>query len=334
MTNQHAPELLILKRHSAQTSRKSELKQSLQASLARHHVSLACLASFNFAGCNDFLDSEDFLADTPTGNVVLIDQPLAGSEQVSRRSQYIRRDAGKDASMNRIGVYVMLLALMTASGSGCALRRGFVPCCGSCGQGCGGIQGCNDCGVTNDPILGDCGSCGVCGGNSCPGFTPGGFMKYMLTCGSGCSNQIYYGEWISDPPACCDPCDNCGKFTGPVCCRRPGAATIGAMWGSRFPGSCCGGSCGGGCSDGGGYVSNNYAESHSGQHRGVPAANGGPLEEIPPSQPATPTPAMSPRRAAPEPKAMRPTDARGVSYSANQMPRRPGNPYPGTLIPR
>ena len=30
-------------------------------------------------------------------------------------------------------------------------------------------------------------------------------------CGCG---EVYYGPWIDTPPACCDPCDNCGSFHG------------------------------------------------------------------------------------------------------------------------
>jgi len=32
-------------------------------------------------------------------------------------------------------------------------------------------------------------------------------------CGSQCG-EVYRNEWFSDPPACCDPCDHCGNYTG------------------------------------------------------------------------------------------------------------------------
>jgi hypothetical protein len=35
-----------------------------------------------------------------------------------------------------------------------------------------------------------------------------------LACGSGCG-EIYWDEWLSDPPACEDPCDDCGHYVGP-----------------------------------------------------------------------------------------------------------------------
>ena len=94
------------------------------------------------------------------------------------------------------------------------------PACG-CGDGCGG--GCDCCG----PCDGRCGGCaplGPCGWNGwgtdwqairagwvecCPLLKP----SMWGACQSGCSGcgEVYVGEWISDPPACCDPCPStCG----------------------------------------------------------------------------------------------------------------------------
>jgi hypothetical protein len=33
-------------------------------------------------------------------------------------------------------------------------------------------------------------------------------------CGSQCG-ELYWNEWFSLPPNCCDPCDHCGNFDGP-----------------------------------------------------------------------------------------------------------------------
>lgn len=40
-------------------------------------------------------------------------------------------------------------------------------------------------------------------------------------CHEGCS-EVYWCEWINDPPDCCDPCDQCyGCWTGPQqCCHK------------------------------------------------------------------------------------------------------------------
>jgi hypothetical protein len=73
------------------------------------------------------------------------------------------------------------------------------------------------CNPTRDCILGSCYECGSCGG-ACEGHTPCSYAKHTLTCASGC-DEIYWGEWISDPPATCDPCDNCGNWTGTQCCE-------------------------------------------------------------------------------------------------------------------
>ena len=65
-----------------------------------------------------------------------------------------------------------------------------------------------------DPVLGSCQACGVCGG-ACQGHTPAQHLKHQLTCASGCG-EIYWGEWISDPPDACDPCDDWGNWIGPT----------------------------------------------------------------------------------------------------------------------
>jgi hypothetical protein len=60
--------------------------------------------------------------------------------------------------------------------------------------------------------------CGTC----CKTVGCGGGIRQWLhnkaTHCRGCG-EIYWGEWLSDPPDCCDPCDACGNFTGAgVCC--------------------------------------------------------------------------------------------------------------------
>jgi hypothetical protein len=81
-----------------------------------------------------------------------------------------------------------------------------------------------------DPVLGSCGTCGVCGG-TCDGHTPASYIKHRLTCGSGCG-EIYWGEWLSDPPEKCDPCDDCGNWIGPRICDP-------SVW-ERFASGWCG----------------------------------------------------------------------------------------------
>jgi len=120
-----------------------------------------------------------------------------------------------------------------------------------------------------DPVLGSTDACGVCGG-TCQGHTPAQHMKYMLTCASGCG-EIYWGEWFSDPPDDCDPCDDWGHWIGPVDCSGPSCLeSVASGWcnlwgyrngggkGGKGQGGCvsCGGK--GGCDSCGGEAKSYY----------------------------------------------------------------------------
>ncbi len=112
------------------------------------------------------------------------------------------------------------------------------PACGvGCDPGCGCEPGCAiepGCGCEPSCGVGGCGdACGVaCGCGNCPvGETLifgaraiGSEFRRLLAplglccpCGSGCGGcgELYWNEWHSDPPACCDPCDQCGNWVGP-----------------------------------------------------------------------------------------------------------------------
>ena len=138
---------------------------------------------------------------------------------------------------------------LIALGCGILMSSG---CCGflgrgGCGRGCGG-QSCgqcdDDCGPTCGPVYGvhreriysdDCGECGVCptcGGrhacDECGGecgrccqsnfcFHPFRWIGRLFYCGTWCGpscGEMYWGEGISDPPACHEPCDRDGHWTG------------------------------------------------------------------------------------------------------------------------
>lgn len=82
---------------------------------------------------------------------------------------------------------------------------GSTSACGGCG-----LASCADCGT----------GCDQCGGTSCghTGYARGPFdhlrkLGLGVVCGDGCGD-IYWGEWISDPPDCCDPCGPYGMWTG------------------------------------------------------------------------------------------------------------------------
>jgi hypothetical protein len=59
-----------------------------------------------------------------------------------------------------------------------------------------------------------------------------------MACDAGCGD-VYWGEWVSDPPAACDPCDCHGGYTGAVSgpgCYWPFPILHGlhALWGYRY----------------------------------------------------------------------------------------------------
>ena len=71
---------------------------------------------------------------------------------------------------------------------------------------------------------------------TCNAHSPCQTATSKMTCGSGCGD-IYWGEWLSNPPDACDPCDGCGNWVGPRCCppRWWQQLTCGApgLWGWR-----------------------------------------------------------------------------------------------------
>lgn len=164
--------------------------------------------------------------------------------------------------------------------TGCCCDRVY-----KCGDPCGGIgsrvyNGCADgcCGTTSCGPAGGCaygataptkpcaaGDVGPCGQSCC--FTVRGWLRNNLTCGKGCG-EVYWGEWISDPPDRCDPCDDChGQFVGQRGCCPPG------FFGRLAHGfSClrpCGGCGGSGCTScGGGPYTTGYAPSYGAMSSG------------------------------------------------------------------
>jgi len=110
------------------------------------------------------------------------------------------------------GWLVMAASLAVITGAGCCVTHpcgstAALPCDGACGVACddGGCD--SGCGPTFPA------SCGT----HAPGHGLSGLalplLSTKLACGSGCGG-VYWNEWISDPPDCCDPCNDCGQWTG------------------------------------------------------------------------------------------------------------------------
>lgn len=138
-----------------------------------------------------------------------------------------------------------LSLLAVAVSSGCCTMP-----CGPCGPA-GPRMACLCLPCLPKPIVwnGCCNECGPCQGESCDGYCGGGgcgplghaglfpWLRGTLACGRGCG-EVYCDEWYSDPPDCCDPCDQChGCFTGPgggPCCLGPAQRVLAAIHGYKY----------------------------------------------------------------------------------------------------
>jgi len=132
---------------------------------------------------------------------------------------------------------------------GCGILLSSSGCCGflgsgRCGRGCGS-ESCgrceDDCGPTCGPVRrpyreraesDDCGECDTCGARTSCGrcgdccgsccqtnfcFHPFRWIGSLFYCGTWCGpscGDTYWGEGISDPPACHEPCNRSGQWTG------------------------------------------------------------------------------------------------------------------------
>ena len=141
--------------------------------------------------------------------------------------------------MKRI-IFLGLMWGLLAGGSGCYGLRQFASCSlgpaaqcdrshcgpecmGDCGGDCGTVcetayaLACEPaCEAVCDPCEPACEPAYRCG----PRCSACGPLALVLSlfrceswCGTGCG-EVYWVEFHSDPPDCCDPCDRCGHFTG------------------------------------------------------------------------------------------------------------------------
>lgn len=79
---------------------------------------------------------------------------------------------------------------------------------------------------------GVCNSCDDHCGN-CDGYNPPfGSLRKTLACGSGCG-EVYYGEWLSNPPNTCNECDARGHAFG-INARVPWLCNPFRFWGFQY----------------------------------------------------------------------------------------------------
>lgn len=123
-------------------------------------------------------------------------------------------------------------------------------CCSMshCGAGWGG-GGCNSCGDVGFGYE----TCGECQPGLCHHPWLWTHAKNALTCGAGCGD-MYCDEWLSDPPACNDPCDKCGERGCGGCAGYYGywnpLRGLAHLWGYRYAAAGCGVGCDAGCDAG------------------------------------------------------------------------------------
>jgi hypothetical protein len=127
---------------------------------------------------------------------------------------------------------------------------------------CCGPQAAGDCCICLPKPIVWCGEQNECspGCESCAAPTECGILPNLrrcMTCGKGCG-EVYWGEWISDPPDCCDPCDECyGQWTGPhgYCSLGPCQRLLAALHHYKYcPKPCCDEWCGWFCRKGPGHA--------------------------------------------------------------------------------
>jgi len=161
----------------------------------------------------------------------------------------------------------LLIAGFCVLGTGCAecgwVYEPFGPgtlCTGApCDGGCGGCAApacapyaapaCTSCAApapacSCEPACGGCGDCGDCDvtcANTCA--SPCGPLTWLFSvlnggyCGDGCG-EIWWGDFHSAPPTCCEPCNRHGEWTG----QPGGVVPMGGTMGSAGCSSCGGGS--------------------------------------------------------------------------------------------
>lgn len=120
--------------------------------------------------------------------------------------------------------FILALLVMVAAGAGChGMCRSNLLC--PFGPGCDPSYCCDTCwGAHGRAATAECdGACEEscepdCGTSCGPAVGPLTWVFRVFSwrpCGgyAGCG-ETYWGDWCSEPPHCCDPCDRCGNWIG------------------------------------------------------------------------------------------------------------------------
>jgi hypothetical protein len=151
---------------------------------------------------------------------------------------------------------------------------------GYCADGCGECATCEPACTTSCDA--GCATCETACTADCPPSCGPVYHKGPLTCilrilhwspchhwGHGCEagcGEKYWGEFYSDPPARCDPCDHYGNWIGGGCatgtCATGGCTTTSCTAGACQGGPCATGSCETGTCASGKCVTGDSASGH------------------------------------------------------------------------
>ena len=207
---------------------------------------------WNPAVCDDFLDS----AGLPADKLLKRRRPhRLGFAPIAART-----NSSRDRIMRKWLHLLSLVSILLVLGSGCAacypgprpFRPGVLCDPTPCPDGACGLSGCSHAGVACGTA--ECDPCDPCGPCHYGHYSPLGPFAFVFRIfrpvtwvGPSCGER-YWGDYLSDPPDCCDPCDCYGNYTGVNMrnCPRRGA------------GCACGTTADYGCTtgcDGGHYLS-------------------------------------------------------------------------------
>lgn len=195
----------------------------------------------------------------------------------------------------RSAAILFSLASLHFAGCCCVPNSTSMSPLGGCGTGC-----CDD-GAPRHPGLFDC-ACGGSGCGSCGGHVLAKIGAHK-SCQGACG-EVYYDEWINEPPVA----DNCGFSCGGcgACGQcRPLLKKLRMLWGTPYHACCpspfeCGGSCGCDSCGHAGHIDAGYHASTTSSGCNCGSSHGEVLHSSPSGLQPVPAPNYMPQSTAPE----------------------------------